>query len=89
MEDNEAGGVADAADVRAGDVAIGLTASGRTPYVAAALRASRAHGAHTVLISAHPGAPMVDVDVQVAVATGAEVIAGSTRMKAGARRSCC
>jgi N-acetylmuramic acid 6-phosphate etherase len=83
VEDDEQGGAAAADDVRAGDVAIGLTASGRTPYVAAALRAARAKGARTVLMSANPGTPVVEVDVQVAVATGAEAIAGSTRMKAG------
>jgi N-acetylmuramic acid 6-phosphate etherase len=83
IEDDEAGGAADAAVVEAGDVAVGLTASGRTPYVAAALRAAHDRGARTVLISANPEAAVVDVDVHVAVATGAEVIAGSTRMKAG------
>ena len=84
VEDDESAGVADAGDVRLGDVAIGLTASGRTPYVVAALRAARARGARTVLISANPDARSgADVDVHVGVATGPEVIAGSTRMKAG------
>jgi N-acetylmuramic acid 6-phosphate etherase len=83
VEDDEASGISAAAEIAAGDLAVGLTASGRTPYVAAALRAARERGAGTVLISAHPGPPVVDVDVQVAVATGAEAIAGSTRMKAG------
>jgi N-acetylmuramic acid 6-phosphate etherase len=84
VEDDEVGGAADAADVQAGDVAIGLTASGRTPYVTGALRAAWERGARTVLISANPGATLAaDVDVHVGVATGPEVIAGSTRMKAG------
>ena len=84
VEDDESVGVADAAAVRAGDVAIGLTASGRTPYVVAALREARARGACTVLISADPGASSgAEVDVHVGVSTGPEVIAGSTRMKAG------
>jgi N-acetylmuramic acid 6-phosphate etherase len=84
LEDDESVGVADAAGVHAGDVAIGLTASGRTPYVLAALREARARGACTVLISANPDASSgADVDVHVGVATGPEVIAGSTRMKAG------
>jgi N-acetylmuramic acid 6-phosphate etherase len=83
VEDDEAGGSADAAAVEAGDVAIGLTASGRTPYVVAALRTARARGARTVLISANPGASHPDVEVHIGVATGAEVVAGSTRMKAG------
>jgi N-acetylmuramic acid 6-phosphate etherase len=84
VEDDESVGAAEAAAVRAGDVAIGLTASGRTPYVVAALRAARERGACTVLISANPDASSgADVDVHVGVATGPEVIAGSTRMKAG------
>jgi N-acetylmuramic acid 6-phosphate etherase len=84
VEDDEDAGVADAGDVRAGDVAVGLTASGRTPYVAGALRAASAKGAYTVLISANPAASLAaEVDVHVGMATGPEVIAGSTRMKAG------
>jgi N-acetylmuramic acid 6-phosphate etherase len=84
VEDSEASGAADAAEVRPGDVAAGLTASGRTPYVVGALRAARSRGAHTVLMSANPGASFgAEVDVHIGVATGPEVIAGSTRMKAG------
>ncbi|GAA5193755.1 N-acetylmuramic acid 6-phosphate etherase [Rugosimonospora acidiphila] len=84
VEDDEAGGAAEAAGLGPGDVAIGLTASGRTPYVTGALRAARARGAGTVLISANPGAALgTEVDVHVGVSTGPEVIAGSTRMKAG------
>lgn len=84
IEDDEQQGAQDAAVLAEGDVAVGLTASGRTPYVAGALRAARLVGAHTVLISANPRAPLADeVDVHVGMDTGAEVIAGSTRMKAG------
>ncbi len=84
VEDDAASGAADAASVEAGDVAIGLTASGRTPYVTGALHAAGQSGASTVLISANPEADLgTRVDVHVAVATGPEVIAGSTRMKAG------
>jgi N-acetylmuramic acid 6-phosphate etherase len=84
VEDDAARGAADAGDVQAGDVAIGLAASGRTPYVLGALQAARAKGAGTVLVSANPAAEFgARVDVHVGVATGAEVIAGSTRMKAG------
>ena len=67
-----------------GDVVIGLTASGRTPYVVGAVLAARRAGARTGLVSANPGAPAnAEVDVAIAVNTGPEVIAGSTRMKAG------
>ncbi len=83
-EDDEEGGAADGAAVDAGDVVVGLSASGRTPYVAGALRAARARGARTVLVSANPAAALASLaDVHVDVDTGPEVIAGSTRMKAG------
>jgi N-acetylmuramic acid 6-phosphate etherase len=84
VEDHEANGAAEGDALQPGDVAVGLTASGRTPYVIAALAAASARGARTVLISAHPGAPFgSEVDVHVGVSTGPEAIAGSTRMKAG------
>lgn len=84
VEDDWGSGRADAAEIAPGALAVGLTASGRTPYVGGALEAARERSASTVLITANPGAPLaVDVDVHVGVATGAEVIAGSTRMKAG------
>jgi N-acetylmuramic acid 6-phosphate etherase len=84
VEDQETNGAADGGQLRAGDVAVGLTASGRTPYVIGALAAAKALGARTVLISANPGATFgSEADVHVGVATGPEVVAGSTRMKAG------
>lgn len=84
VEDDTRAGACDAAEVVAGDVVIGLAASGRTPYVAGALRAAAAVGAATVLVSADPGAALGgEVDVHVGVDTGPEAIAGSTRMKAG------
>jgi N-acetylmuramic acid 6-phosphate etherase len=83
-EDDEATGYATAAVVDPGDVAIGVSASGTTPYVGGALRAARDAGAHTVLVSANPWAPLRPLaDVHVAVDTGPEAITGSTRMKAG------
>ncbi|MEV6304298.1 N-acetylmuramic acid 6-phosphate etherase [Actinoplanes sp. NPDC051861] len=83
-EDDEGAGSAAVADVSAGDVVVGVTASGRTPYVKAALTTARARGAHTVLISANPASPIAPgVDVHVAPDTGPEVLTGSTRMKAG------
>lgn len=84
-EDDAAAGAAELrAQVVAGDVVIGLAASGRTPFVLGALRAARELGARTSLVSANPGAPAnAEVDVPIAVHTGPEAIAGSTRMKAG------
>jgi N-acetylmuramic acid 6-phosphate etherase len=88
VENAEDDAVAGAAEIRehvhAGDVVVGLTASGRTPYVVGALAAARELGACTALVSANPGAAAnASVDVPIAVDTGPEAIAGSTRMKAG------
>jgi N-acetylmuramic acid 6-phosphate etherase len=67
-----------------GDLVVGVTASGRTPYVRGALTMARQAGAVTVLISANPASPLAPLaDVHVAPDTGPEVITGSTRMKAG------
>jgi N-acetylmuramic acid 6-phosphate etherase len=83
-DDAEAGAAELAAVVRPGDFVLGLAASGRTPFVLGALKASSRAGAHTGLVSANPSAAKpAGVDVLIAVATGAEAIAGSTRMKAG------
>ncbi|MBP2475266.1 N-acetylmuramic acid 6-phosphate etherase [Crossiella equi] len=66
------------------DFVLGLAASGRTPFVLSALAAARRLGARTGLVSANPESIAgVDVDVRLAVDTGPEAIAGSTRMKAG------
>jgi N-acetylmuramic acid 6-phosphate etherase len=74
----DAGGVADA------DVVIGLSASGRTPYVGAALSAARAAGAVSALITSNPNAPLAPLtDYLLAADTGPEAITGSTRLKAG------
>jgi N-acetylmuramic acid 6-phosphate etherase len=83
-EDDEEDGEREAGTVGTGDVTIGVTASGRTPYVRGALRVARARGAGTVLVSANPHAPLATLaDVNVAIDTGPEVVTGSTRMKAG------
>ncbi|WP_229403160.1 N-acetylmuramic acid 6-phosphate etherase [Micromonospora okii] len=84
-EDDHGGGAADATGcVRAGDLVVGLAASGRTPYVLGALAASRARGASTVLLCANPEAEAAPlVDVFIGLDTGPEVVTGSTRMKAG------
>ena len=82
-EDDEALGVRDAGSLSAADVAVGITASGRTPYVAGALRMATSVGALTVLITSNPAAPLaVLAQHRVIVDTGPEAIAGSTRLKA-------
>ena len=82
-EDQQHLGEQAAAGLTAGDVAVGLTASGRTPYVGGALRAARAAGALTVLISSNLAAPLAEhADYPLLADTGREAIAGSTRLKA-------
>jgi N-acetylmuramic acid 6-phosphate etherase len=82
-EDDVSLGENDARSVSAADVAIGITASGRTPYVAGALTTARLAGAVTVLVSSNPIAPLAGLaDHVVVVDTGPEAIAGSTRLKA-------
>lgn len=84
VEDDRDLGATDAAEVRAGDVAIGLTASGRTPYVAGALSRAREAGAVTALVTANPNAELASLaDHLIAPDTGPEVLTGSTRLKAG------
>jgi len=84
IEDDPAVGREAAADVTAADVAVGIAASGRTPYVVGALQAAGEAGAFTVLVSSAPHGPAAElVDVHVFVDTGPEAIAGSTRLKAG------
>jgi N-acetylmuramic acid 6-phosphate etherase len=81
-EDDEEGG--DTESVAAGDVVLGLAASGRTPYVGAALTAGRAVGAITALITANPATPLAGLADHLLVApTGPEALTGSTRLKAG------
>lgn len=82
-EDHESLGTDDAESLGAADVAVGVTASGRTLYVTGALRRARSSGAFTVLVTANPTADLCGmVDVAVAADTGPEAIAGSTRLKA-------
>lgn len=83
-DDAGAGAAVVRAEVTAADFVLGLTASGRTPYVLGALRAAREIGAGTALMSANPeSAGDAPADLIIAVDTGPEPIAGSTRMKAG------
>lgn len=83
-EDDADAGAAELAECsRAGDLVVGLAASGRTPYVLGALNAAAARGAHTVLIAGDPQAVgAAAVTIFIGVDTGPEVITGSTRMKA-------
>lgn len=85
-EDSEEQGCQDliAHDFGPGDVLIGLAASGRTPYVLGGMSHARDLGAATIALCCNPGSPLADkATVAIEVLTGPEVIAGSTRMKAG------
>jgi N-acetylmuramic acid 6-phosphate etherase len=67
-----------------GDVVVGISASGRTPYTVAALRYARSHGATTVAVTNNRGSWLERVaEIAIVTDVGPEVVAGSTRMKAG------
>ena len=72
----------DLADLTAADALVGITASGRTPYVLGALEHARAAGALTVAIVNNPVSE-ASADVVIELLTGPEVLAGSTRLTAG------
>ena len=66
------------------DVVVGITAGGTTPFVHGALDAARQRGATTVFIACVPSQQVaVDVDVDIRLLVGPEILAGSTRLKAG------
>ncbi len=66
------------------DVVVGLAASGRTPYVIGGLDHARGVGAATVSVACNPDAVISEhADVAIEIATGPEVLTGSTRLKAG------
>ena len=83
-EDDREAGAAAAADLVAQDVAFGIAASGRTPWVVGALTGARACAAATIALACVPEPALAAyADVSIVVDTGPEAIAGSTRMKAG------
>jgi N-acetylmuramic acid 6-phosphate etherase len=83
-DDARAGGRVVRSRVTRHDVVIGISASGVTPFVRAALAAARARGAATVLVTCNPMRGYGRLArVVVAPAPGPEVLAGSTRLKAG------
>jgi N-acetylmuramic acid 6-phosphate etherase len=66
------------------DVVVGIAASGRTPFTIAAIEYARAHGAKTIAVVCNPKSPLGKAaHVAIVADVGAEVVAGSTRMKAG------
>ena len=70
--------------VTAADVVVGISASGRTPYVLGAIEHANARGALTIGFACNTGSPLgAAADHAIEVVVGPEFIAGSTRLKAG------
>ena len=84
-EDDVAAGAEAVRRLRAGprDVVCGISASATTPYVLGALAEARRRRAKTVLICCNPPGPRTKVDILILAVTGPELVAGSTRLKAG------
>lgn len=85
-EDDPDGGVRDVEDAGVGpaDVVVGVVAGGRTPYVIGAIEEARRRGARTgAIVAVGSERCLVPAHVVVSLPVGPEVIAGSTRMKAG------
>ena len=91
-EDDEEAGVTDATKIKIGkhDVVIGVAASGQTPYTHGVVLAARAAGALTIGIANNSGTPLLTAaSYPILLATGGEIIAGSTRLKAGTAQKIC
>ena len=70
--------------VKADDVVVGISASGRTPFVQGALAHAKSLGAKTISISSNPAGDQSQMaDVAIELAVGPEILTGSTRLKAG------
>jgi N-acetylmuramic acid 6-phosphate etherase len=85
-EDSKELGVQDMKNINfaAGDVLVGIAASGRTPYVLGCMEYARELGAPTVSVTCCPGSVLDNfADIGIAPCPGPEVITGSTRMKSG------
>ncbi|HEY7982657.1 MAG TPA: N-acetylmuramic acid 6-phosphate etherase [Ktedonobacterales bacterium] len=86
VEDSRESGAADVARLAVAplDAVVGISASGRTPYVLGGLRAARERGALTIGLACNAGGPLAALcAVVIAPCVGPEVVAGSTRLKAG------
>jgi len=85
--EDESGGGALAIEERgvtAADVVCGISASGRTPFVLGALGTAKKHGAQTILLTCNPARTRTEpFDLEIDLATGPEILTGSTRLKSG------
>ncbi|WP_205438899.1 N-acetylmuramic acid 6-phosphate etherase [Edwardsiella tarda] len=85
-EDDREQGAQDLRDLHftAQDVLVGIAASGRTPYVLGAMAYAKQQGATVAAIVCNPGSEMsLAADIAIEPVVGAEVVTGSSRMKAG------
>ena len=85
-EDDEQAGARDlqARGFTKKDALVGIAASGRTPYTIGALKYAREVGAFTAALTCTPGSPITEAaEIAIVPVVGAEVVAGSTRLKAG------
>ncbi len=85
-EDNAQQGAVDLQEkqIQANDVLVGIAASGRTPYVIGAMRYAKSIGACVVSLACNPNSEMAKIaDIEITPEVGAEVVTGSSRMKAG------
>ena len=84
-DDAEAGGAdLEQRGFEAGDVLVGIAASGRTPYTVGAVRYARSLGAFTVALTCVPGSPITEAaELSIVPVVGPEVVTGSSRLKAG------
>ncbi|MBX9878397.1 MAG: N-acetylmuramic acid 6-phosphate etherase [Candidatus Obscuribacterales bacterium] len=85
-EDSKTSGIADAtaANITDKDVVVGITASGRTPYVQGACDKARELGAKVIAVVNNPNSELESIaDVAIVAPVGPEALTGSTRMKAG------
>ena len=89
-DENAASQAAFAANLSSHDVVIGISASGRTPFTCAAAKAAADGGALTIGIANNEAAPLFGyVDIAIPLVTGAEAVAGSTRLKAATAQKIC
>jgi N-acetylmuramic acid 6-phosphate etherase len=83
-EDDEADGAAQAEVLVPGDTVIAVAASGSTPFTIAAAKRAREKGAFVIAVVNNPGSRLAAAaDLEILLASGPEVIAGSTRLAAG------
>jgi N-acetylmuramic acid 6-phosphate etherase len=86
LEDNVAAGaeIIKIRGIQEKDVVVGIMAGGTTPYVKGALQEARSLGAGTISISCVPREQIfIEADIDIRLLTGPEIVAGSTRLKAG------